>query len=123
MLYRKKLKEFKVLLQYCKMQLPSQRLKKKVEKENLWLFILSSLGKNKLSAAEIKRLITKKFGLITGNVTVYKVLYLLEIGGYVKAGKQNTSVIYSITSKGRREMKIARQFLLHTAKSIKTKFK
>ncbi len=93
------------------MQKPSERLKRKIEKENLWLFILSMLKKGKKSGSELKEAITKKFGLITGNVTTYKVLYLLKKGKYVESKRDGKFVFYKITAKGRAELASARRIL------------
>ncbi len=100
------------------MQLPSDRLKRKVEKENLWLFILSILSNSDSDGAHIKKAVTKKFGFLTGNVTVYKVLYLLSKGGYVKSTKKGKSVVYKLTSEGEKELQKAKVFLLKTGRSI-----
>ncbi len=48
----------------------------------------------------MKKEIEKKFGFKTGNMTVYKVLYLLSRRGYVSKQKQGRRVIYSVTEKG-----------------------
>lgn len=100
------------------MQKPSERLKRKVEKENLWLFVLSVLRRQNLNGIQIKTLVTRRFGFLTGNVTVYKVLYLLEKGGYVKAERNRRNVVYRIRSKGRKELQKARRFLMRTTKNL-----
>ncbi len=100
------------------MQLPSDRLKRKVEKENLWIFVLSILSQSDSDGAEIKRSVTRVFGFLTGNMTVYKVLYLLSKGGYVKSAKTGKNVVYKITAEGKKELQKARGFLLKTGSSI-----
>lgn|SRR3989338_480625 len=98
------------------MQRPSDRLKRKVEKENLWLFVLSVLAKRDANGADIKTAVTKKFGFLTGNVTVYKVLYLLERGGYVTSQRNGREVVYTITSSGKGQLREAKKFLLKTSR-------
>lgn len=88
---------------------PSERLKEKVEKENLWLFVLSALKEKGMNAKDLRGIIGKKFGFVYGNVTAYKVLYLLESGKYVKSEKDGKSVPYSITKKGLAELKAAKR--------------
>jgi len=88
---------------------PSERLKKKVENENLWLFVLSILKGGKMNARDLRGLIKKKFGFVYGNVTAYKVLYLLESGSYVKSKKEGKFVFYEITEKGLSELKKAKR--------------
>ena len=94
------------------MQKPSERLKKKIEKENLWLFILSLLhNKGKKSGSELRSLITEQFGFVYGNVTAYKVLYLLKQSNYVKSQKSGKFVYYTITTEGKKELESAKEIL------------
>ena len=98
------------------MQKPVERLKKKVQKENLWFFILSLLEKKELYGNEIRELIKKEFGFFSGNVTAYKVLYILERGNYVTRFTKNGKKYYKITSKGKNQLKEARKFLKDVSK-------
>jgi len=91
---------------------PSERLKEKIEKENLWLFALSVLKKQSMNARDLRGIIRKMFGFVYGNVTAYKVLYLLESGGYVKSKKEGKFVFYSITKKGLSELKEAKNLFI-----------
>jgi len=100
------------------MQKPVERLKRKIEKENLWIFILCSLEKNKRYGKELRELIEKRFDFLTGKVTAYKVLYLLERGGYVKSEKIGKKVYYKITKKGREELSEGRKYLKNISKTI-----
>jgi len=100
------------------MQKPVDRLKRKIDKENLWLFILSSLEGKKRYGKELRGLIEKKFDFITGKVTAYKILYLLESGGYVKSKKVGKRVYYEITSSGKRELQEGRKYLKKLSKTI-----
>ena len=93
------------------MQKPVERLKKKVQKENLWFFILSLLEKKKLYGREIRELIKKEFGFFSGNVTAYKVLYIMKRGGYVTRFIKDGRKYYKITPKGKKQLKDARKFL------------
>ena len=92
-------------------QRPTERLKRKIEKENLWLFILSELSKKKRYGKELRKLIKEKFGFLTGLMSSYKVLYLLELGGYVKSKKEGKIIYYEITEKGKRELKNGKSIL------------
>src|SRR3989344_9010025 len=98
------------------MQKPVERLKKKVQKENLWFFILSLLEKKELYGNEIRELIKKEFGFFSGNVTAYKVLYILERGRYVTRFSNNGRKYYKMTSEGKAQLKEARKFLKVTSK-------
>ncbi len=88
---------------------PVERLKEKIEKENLWLFALSILKKGRMNGRDMRGLVRKRFGFVYGNVTAYKVLYLLESGNYVKSKKEGKFVFYSITKKGLAELKEAKR--------------
>ncbi len=100
------------------MQKPAERLKKKVQKENLWLFILSLLNKKDRYGYELRELIKKRFGFLSGSVTAYKVLYLLERGGYVSS-KKDKKRYYKITASGREQLKKSKLFLESVLRSLK----
>ena len=87
------------------------RLKDKVQKENLWFFILLLLGTSDRYGYELRSLIKKKFGFWSGNVTAYRVLYDLETAKLVQAETQDRRKYYRITEAGRREVEDARIFL------------
>jgi len=92
-------------------QRPIERLKRKIEKENLWLFILSTLSKEKRYGKELRKIIKDKFGFLTGLMSSYKVLYLLELGNYVKSKKEGKIIYYEITERGKRELKDGKAIL------------
>jgi DNA-binding PadR family transcriptional regulator len=92
-------------------QRPSERLKRKIEKENLWLFILSALQKKRRYGNELRELVKNNFDFLIGFMTSYKVLYLLETGGYVISKKEGRNVYYEITKKGINELKEGKKFL------------
>jgi len=96
---------------YLMVQRPSERLKRKIEKENLWLFILSALRKERRYGNELRELMKKNFGFLIGLMTSYKVLYLLEMGGYVTSKKEGKTVYYEITKKGINELNAGKRFL------------
>ena len=100
------------------MGVPLERLKRKIEKENLWIFILSSLKGEKKYGKELKEMVEKRFDFLTGKVTAYKVLYLLESGGYVKSNKSGKMVYYEITGRGKRELESGRDYLKGLGKTL-----
>lgn len=99
-------------------QKPTKRLKGKIEKENLWIFILSSLKGGRKCGKELKEMVEKHFDFLTGKVTAYKVLYLLESGGYVKSFRSGKRVYYEITRPGKREMELGKAYLKSLAKAL-----
>ena len=86
------------------------RLKTKVQKENLWFFILVLLSSQERYGFELRRLINEKFGFWSGNVTAYRVLYDLEKSGLVRAELKDRRKYYTITELGRAELEEARSF-------------
>lgn len=92
------------------MRPPIERLRKKVQKENLWFFIFCLLERRDMYGFEIRNAIKDEFGFLSGNVTAYKVLYLLERGKYVKKTNKGNKTYYSITKSGRAQLKLARKF-------------
>ena len=90
---------------------PVERLKEKVLKENLWVFIFKILKEKDNYAYDIRKQIEKKFGFLAGNVTSYKVLYLLEKDGYVKSYVKGRRKYYRLTKKGLKQLEKAKGFL------------
>lgn len=89
----------------------TQRLKDKVQKENLWFFILVLLSGGERYGFELRRLINEEFGFWSGNVTAYRVLYDLERSKMVRAEMKERRRYYKITELGRTELVLARTFL------------
>ncbi len=100
------------------MRQPIERLKEKVEKENLWLFILCILREREHYGYEIRGKIEKTFGFLSGNVTAYKVLYLLENNGYVTKKEKGNRSYYFITKNGLEQIKKAKLFIKKIDESI-----
>ena len=90
--------------------MPLERLIRLNTKEGLWLYVISVLKEKPMHAYVLKKEIEERFGFRTGNVTVYKVLYLLQRGEYVTKEKEGRRVIYSITKKGIKALDEAKQF-------------
>ena len=90
--------------------MPMERLVRVNTKESLWLYVIHVLKDAPMHAYVLKREIEGKFGFKTGNMTVYKVLYLLTRGGYVSKEKKGRRVIYSVTEKGVKALDEAKKF-------------
>jgi len=87
------------------------RLRTKVQKENLWFFILVLLSTKERYGFELRRLVNEKFGFWSGNVTAYRVLYDLEKSRLVEAEVKDRRKYYRITELGRMELEEARSYL------------
>ncbi len=94
-----------------------QRLKDKVQRENLWFFILLLLLTKSRYGYELRRLVKDDFGFLSGNVTAYRVLYSLQSAGLVRSEMKDRRKYYSITEAGKREVAGARSFLEGLLKS------
>jgi DNA-binding PadR family transcriptional regulator len=89
---------------------PIERLEEKVLKENLWIFIFKVLKEKDEYAYELRKEIKKEFGFLAGNVTGYKVLYLLENDDYVKSYTKGRRKYYKLTEKGLKQLEKAKNF-------------
>ena len=87
------------------------RLKDKVQKENLWFFLLLLLSTGSRYGYELRELVKERFGFWSGTVTAYRVLYSLEAAGMVKSRAVERRRYYEITEKGRRELEEGKTFL------------
>lgn len=97
---------------------PIERLKDKILRENLWLFIFKILKEGDSYAYELRRKVKEEFGFWSGSVTGYKVLYLLEKDGYVKSYMKGRRKYYKLTEKGEKQLEKAKLFLEKVYNSI-----
>ncbi len=91
--------------------MPLDRLKRKLTKEVLWIYILSLLTERQMYGYEISAEIKKRFNFEPATITTYVVLYSLERSGYVKSNKENKRRYYQITDDGKELMESARDFI------------
>ncbi len=104
---------------------PLQRLKDKLTKENLWLYVLSILRERPAYPYEISDLIEERFGWRPARVTAYIVMRSLKSKGYVKMSKrkgEDTGKMrnyYEITESGRKLLDEGLSFLENTLESLK----
>ncbi|MDD4281615.1 MAG: PadR family transcriptional regulator [Candidatus Methanofastidiosa archaeon] len=87
--------------------MPLERLKQKLTKEVMWIYVLKLLQQRPMYGYEIKAQIEKNFGWSPATITSYVVLYKLESGGYVttevrddEAGKMKRKY-YLLTKEGK----------------------
>ena len=90
---------------------PVERLKEKVLKENLWIFLFKLLAQNDEYAYELRKRINQEFGFWTGRVTGYRVLYLLEKNGYVESYNKGRRKYYKLSDMGKEQLEKAKTFL------------
>ena len=97
---------------------PFERLLKSNTKENLWIYILSTLKDKPNYAWELPALIEKEFGFRPGNITPYRVLYRLESQGFVESTLDDRRRMYKITKLGIKELEKIREFYQNVIKKI-----
>jgi DNA-binding PadR family transcriptional regulator len=86
---------------------PFEHLKKSNTIDNLWLYILALAKEEPIYAYKVRKDISRRFSFKPGMVSSYRVLYRLEIDGFVKSGMKKRKRIYKITKKGEDELKKA----------------
>ena len=104
--------------------MPVNRLRNKITKEVMWLYILKLLKSKPRYAYELKREIQRSFGFNSATVTSYVVLYKLELEGYVTAkldaeckdGPRRK--YYRITKKGDRLFSEGKRLLEESVKKL-----
>ena len=94
---------------------PLERLYRSLTTENLWIYILSLLLKEKKHGYIIANDVRKIFEWEPGFVTPYIVLYKLEKDGYIKSRVDGRRKYYKITRKGRKILKLAKRLLKETS--------
>jgi DNA-binding PadR family transcriptional regulator len=96
--------------------MPLDRLKRKMTKEVMWLYVLTLLKERPRYAYELKKEIEDRFNWSPATITSYVVLYRLKSGEYVKTQWGNEQAnprrkYYSITKKGEHLLKDGETFL------------
>lgn len=99
-------------------QAPIKRLVALNTSECLWIYVLRVVSEKPVHAYALRKIIEERFGFTPGLVTAYKVLYLLESGGYVKTEPAGRITNYAITQKGKELLKSAAEFYRKQAKRI-----
>ncbi|MGC8631098.1 MAG: PadR family transcriptional regulator [Thermoprotei archaeon] len=106
-----------------------ERLKRYLTLENLWMYIITLLiqsSNGEMYAYEIKKALRSEFGLRPATVTVYSVLYRMEREGLLKSRSAGSGLgrlskrYYSVTDKGRDELKNAVDFLEEIGSKLKS---
>jgi DNA-binding PadR family transcriptional regulator len=97
---------------------PVERLKEKILKENLWIFLFKLLKEKDHYAYELRGAVNREFGFWAGEVTGYRVLYILEKDGYVESYMKGRKKYYRLTDKGSEQLKKAKEFLEKISTSI-----
>ncbi|ASJ04064.1 PadR family transcriptional regulator [Thermococcus barossii] len=107
------------------MTTPMERLKNKITKEVLWLYILRLLKERPMYAYELKERIREAFNFEPATVSSYVVLYKLEKEGYVTAEWQESETgkpsrkYYRLTPEGEKLFEEGIAFLENMLSKLK----
>lgn len=99
--------------------MPLKRLKELNTRDCLWTYVLRILQDQPMHAYAIRSEIVRRFKFKPGNVTSYKVIYLLKRSGFVrKREEEGRRVIYEITDEGKKALRCAVEFYKERAKLL-----
>jgi len=94
-----------------------KRLKDKLTKENLWLYIVKELAEEPMYAYKVKVVLREKYNINVATVTVYTVLYRMEREGLItKVEGDNT--MYRVTERGLEQLNKAIEFMKGVVRSL-----
>ena len=96
------------------------RLRDKLTKEMLWIYILRLLQERPHYGYEIKDLVRRRFEFSPAIVSGYAIIYRMKREGLIEEIQEKDSPrkYYGITELGRNAMKEAKQFLTKTLDSV-----
>jgi len=94
-----------------------KRLKDKLTKENLWIYIVKELAREPTYAYKVKVLLREKYNINVATVTVYTVLYRMEREGLITRIKGDDKV-YKVTEKGLEQLNKALTFLKNITRML-----
>ena len=95
-----------------------KRLEQLNTKDCLWMYILRILHEKETHAYMLRSEIKKRFGFTPGTVTAYRVIYYLVSKGLVSKRAEGRRKVYSITERGKEELKKAVNFYKKQAKEL-----
>lgn len=88
-----------------------EHLRDSLTRGNLWLYILSALGKEPLSPPELRKEVRRAHSFAPATITFYSVLYKLRREGLVRKSTAAYRSKYEATEKGRAELERAKDLL------------
>lgn len=106
--------------------IPLDRLKEKMTRENLWIYILSLLNEGPKYPYELDSLIEKRFGWRPAKVTSYIVLRSLKSKGLVKMTRRRGESgrmrdYFEITDAGKEMLEKGLEFIKQTYEKLSGK--
>ena len=98
---------------------PLDRLRELNTRDCLWTYVLRILRDGPMHGYAIRSEIEERFGFRPGNVTSYKVIYLLKRSGMVSQKRDGRKIVYEITQRGKDALKEAVEFYKERADLLK----
>jgi len=95
-----------------------EHLRESLTRNNLWIYVLSTLESGPASPAEIRRKVLALYGFSPAAITFYTVLYKLRKEGIVQRKSEEFRSAYDVTAAGRAELAKARSLLESVRKSV-----
>lgn len=98
---------------------PFKRLKRHITSENLWLYVMSILKKDKEAYAyTLPDEMERRFGFKCSRVMVYIVLHMLEFEKLIVAEEKGRRKYYKLTQKGKETLSAAKEYLSMASSSL-----
>ncbi|NHW45259.1 MAG: PadR family transcriptional regulator, partial [Candidatus Verstraetearchaeota archaeon] len=94
-----------------------KRLKDKLTKENLWLYIVKELAEEPMYAYKVKVVLRERYNINVATVTVYTVLYRMEREGLITKVKGDNTM-YRVTERGLEQLNKAIEFMKGVVRSL-----
>ena len=94
------------------------KLKKSITTDNIWVYILSILNREKIHAYGLRKRIKEVFEWQPELITLYVVLYRIEKEGLIKSIIKGRKREYSITKKGKDMLNKAKYLLNKTSENL-----
>ena len=95
-----------------------EHLRESLTRNNLWIYVLSTLGEGPASPGEIRRKVQARHNFSPAAITFYSVLYKLRKEGLVQRKSDEFRSAYDITAAGRAELSRAGELLEKVRKSV-----
>lgn len=95
-----------------------EHLRESLTRNNLWIYILSTLEAGPATPNEVRRKVRSRHGFAPAAITFYSVLYRLRREGLVQKKTDKFRSAYEVTSTGREELARARELLERVRKGV-----
>jgi PadR family transcriptional regulator len=95
-----------------------EHLRESLTRNNLWLYVLSTLEEGPASPGEIKKKVQARYDFSPAAITFYSVLYKLRKEGLVQRKSDEFRSAYDVTAAGRAQLAKAGELLEQVRKNV-----